>query len=849
MKHLLPAIVACMVCAGNAVAQRVPDLSPVHRSDGEARQLTMEDFQRRMPSPPSIASNTTWTAMGNGLVSLGFTLAEMDGDLYALHWREFPNAFSTYQISKWNGSSWDSMAVLVGCCNVYAFASYRHELYIGGFFRDVNGMPGSAGIIRWDGSAWKTVGGGLVGSPFAMVEFEGELYVGGEMSDAGGLPGTIGIARWNGTRWASVGGGAAGAAVPSNAFGGDRVYALTIYRGRLYAGGWFAPFGTNARISVASYKANTWTVLPGQPNREITSMEVYCNELYVHGPYITRFGNVPALQLGRWTPNGGWRAVGVHGDWSTITDLATFDGKLYAAGAGYHYNRVVRWNGTRWDSLDTFDDTPNALIVHDGSLITTGWFQFYGATPLNWVARLCEDDDCDDEIAGNMYLYNNGNCTRGYGDAPLQRRTAMLQPGPYYVSVDADGHFAQKVPPGAYTVSLVPKLHWDQACTAAASTRSVNVTGAGGQSIHNDFASAPVPGVEDLGTSITSTPVRPEGTITYGISLDNVGTVPMNGTLTFRYDPRLNVVSTTLAGVQREAGIMEWNFADLVMDETRSITVVMNAPATISTGTTLNGFIEVKSDHEPDAAIASDDRDSTRTVVAASSAPNEMSVASSGRASTDEHVASDSVISYTIRFQNTGADTAFRVVVVDTLSPFLDPGSIRFGAATHPYTYTISGKGIITWIFDDIMLPASSADEGASHGAVKFFVRLRPNLAEGTNIRNSAAISFDDGEPFATNTVTSTLDGSALDVGTDDAIDGVILAPNPAQRGMLSITAPLLKGGEIIVFDMRGARLFSRPASGADTEILDISALASGTYIVSLPLARGAVTRRVVVTQ
>src|SRR6185295_987291 len=117
----------------------------------------------------------------------------------------------------------------------------------------------------------------------------------------------------------------------------------------------------------------------------------------------------------------------------------------------------------------------------------------------------------------------------------------------------------------------------------------------------------------------------------------------------------------------------------------------------------------------------------------------------------------DSVLSYTIRFQNTGNDTAFRIVVVDTLSPYHDPASVRLGAASHPYSFAMSGQGVLAWTFDNVMLPDSNASEANSHGVLKYFVNLRPNLPAGTQIPNRAAIYFDYNAAVGTNTALSTI--------------------------------------------------------------------------------------------
>jgi hypothetical protein len=114
-------------------------------------------------------------------------------------------------------------------------------------------------------------------------------------------------------------------------------------------------------------------------------------------------------------------------------------------------------------------------------------------------------------------------------------------------------------------------------------------------------------------------------------------------------------------------------------------------------------------------------------------------------------------LEYLIRFQNTGTDTAFTVVVRDTLSPFLAPQSIQPGAASHPYRFEMYGNGIVKFIFENIMLPDSNVNEPASHGFVKFRISQRPGNPLGAVIENSAAIYFDFNAPIITNTTFHTI--------------------------------------------------------------------------------------------
>ncbi|MBL7807632.1 MAG: SprB repeat-containing protein [Saprospiraceae bacterium] len=109
-------------------------------------------------------------------------------------------------------------------------------------------------------------------------------------------------------------------------------------------------------------------------------------------------------------------------------------------------------------------------------------------------------------------------------------------------------------------------------------------------------------------------------------------------------------------------------------------------------------------------------------------------------------------IEYQIRFQNTGTDTAFTVRILDTLSSWLDPSTIRVGASSHPYSFNLTGEGIVHFDFEGIALPDSNTNESLSHGFVKFMIRHREDAPLETVIENKAAIYFDFNEPVITNT-------------------------------------------------------------------------------------------------
>lgn len=109
-------------------------------------------------------------------------------------------------------------------------------------------------------------------------------------------------------------------------------------------------------------------------------------------------------------------------------------------------------------------------------------------------------------------------------------------------------------------------------------------------------------------------------------------------------------------------------------------------------------------------------------------------------------------ITYIIRFQNTGTDTAFDIIVRDTLTAKLDPASLEIVGVSHPYTFTIKDNKYLTWTFSDVKLVDSNANEPLSHGYISYRIKSKVPLVLNDTVANSASIYFDYNPPVRTNT-------------------------------------------------------------------------------------------------
>lgn len=221
----------------------------------------------------------------------------------------------------------------------------------------------------------------------------------------------------------------------------------------------------------------------------------------------------------------------------------------------------------------------------------------------------------------------------------------------------------------------------------------------------------------------------------------------------------------------------------------------------------------------------------------------------------DPHYVKPNVpIEYLIRFQNTGTDTAFQVVVRDTLSPWLDPATVQPGAASHTYRFELDGEGLLNFYFDNILLPDSNVNVAASQGFVKFTVSQDRDNPIGTYFENSAAIYFDYNAPVITNTIYHTVGDNFVVVSYEPgpalAAYQLSVFPNPASHVVeLRFDKPVTaEEGQWLLYDARGQLIHQgiAPAAGAT---LDVSDLSKGAYFLQWRVEGRIVARGKVIVQ
>jgi uncharacterized repeat protein (TIGR01451 family) len=192
------------------------------------------------------------------------------------------------------------------------------------------------------------------------------------------------------------------------------------------------------------------------------------------------------------------------------------------------------------------------------------------------------------------------------------------------------------------------------------------------------------------------------------------------------------------------------------------------------------------------------------------------------------------MLEYQIRFQNTGTAPAFEVNIVDTLSSFLNPATVRPGVSSHPYEFRLMEDGALLFRFKDIVLPDSASNWEESQGFVKFKVDMREDVPLESVIYNRAGIYFDFNPPIITNETWNTVGyyfiTPASDFEEEEEIEQPInIYPNPFFE-RTTVSLPGLKDAAMIELVTTNGQLVYQQNILSDQFTLDVGHLAGGMY-------------------
>ena len=413
----------------------------------------------------------------------------------------------------------------------------------------------------------------------------------------------------------------------------------------------------------------------------------------------------------------------------------------------------------RW--IKTYGGSGNEVAASVG-YFTERDFVFFGETTSNdfdvsgnhgrsdlWVVKIGSVNT----IRGAVFYDMNFNGVKDQGEKWADGVAVTTSKFDYTQStVTQGGFFTFEVDTGAYSTT-VSRSYFSPLPLQKLSAFSDYLS-----SDSISFALQPVTNKRDLSVSLVYlTPARPGFDASYRLHYRNVGTSTVSaGEVLLKKDNRTSIVSASQAIIATNGDTLKWNFADLQPGDTASIIVNLKiaVPPAINNGDTLS-FKAIINPVEGDET-PHDDTAILRQIVVGSYDPNDKRESNAGSIPLS-FVTEGRSLQYLIRFQNTGTDTAFNIVVRDTLSNRLNAGTLEMIAASHPHTLNIENGVNLAWTFSNILLPDSNRNEPASHGYIVYRIKPKSDLARGETIHNTASIYFDYNLPIVTNDAATTV--------------------------------------------------------------------------------------------
>jgi hypothetical protein len=433
-------------------------------------------------------------------------------------------------------------------------------------------------------------------------------------------------------------------------------------------------------------------------------------------------------------------------------------------------------------------------------------------------------------LGGHIFLDSNGDTLHQQGEQYLPNYWINLFPGNYQRTSDNAGFFRFATDTGTKILSASSYNHW----IAVPVSQNAGFNTFWNTDTSLVFAVQAADTFLDLETIITPyfNVARPGFQTGYHITLINNGTTNFSGiSLALIKDQWLNYQSSIPLADTMNADTIVWNNLSVPVFGLLDFDAFFQ----VSTSAPNNGTLQLIS-IPINAGIDSVPQNTSDTLLQPIRGSHDPNIKVSYPE--DTLSISDQDIVYTIHFQNTGTDTAFTVVIRDTLNMLLDASTLQLLTSSDPVQMTAFGDGRLSFVFYNILLPDSSTNLLGSTGFVTFRVKIRQGLTPSDTIYNTAFIYFDYNDPIQTNITKNYLyapnwnstDSKPVQQGT------VIIYPNPAC-GAISILfdAAIQEETSIVLTDVTGKQiLVSKRGKNQDKLDLDVSSLPEGMYFIIL---------------
>lgn len=457
---------------------------------------------------------------------------------------------------------------------------------------------------------------------------------------------------------------------------------------------------------------------------------------------------------------------------------------------------------------------------------------FVASATLDKVIRYTNMSNATGKIMGRVFNDLNGDGVFNGNDHGLMNMRVEVD-GLGATYTNASGMYWFEAVPAGYSVTKPAEEHWQ--FTTSSSYEVVVPTQ--GVSQDNDFGLQAEGIFSELTPDIGSAPMRCGTDISYWATVTNTGNQVSDVQLTVDLDDLSTFVMSQPAPDVIADGVLTWTFTNLQPTHQREVHIVVHLPGSDHVGETLNDVVQATA--LINGVPASVDTKNYAPILLCAVDPNDKQAVPVGEG--PQHLTPMGCkIEYRVRFQNTGNAPAQNVVILDTLDADLDLSTLRMLDASHTYRALLQTDGVLRITFENIGLPDSASDPLGSQGFVRFSIDHLQGLSEGTTLKNTADIYFDNNDPVITNMTLNTLTYGSLTAVDEEGDDCALsVFPNPAQGTATVRLCEAFTGRiDLQIFDLKG-QLLQQLSRRSNTVLIQRGALPEGSYLLRAVDERG----------
>jgi uncharacterized repeat protein (TIGR01451 family) len=449
-----------------------------------------------------------------------------------------------------------------------------------------------------------------------------------------------------------------------------------------------------------------------------------------------------------------------------------------------------------WTGPAGFSSTVQNPTISGVSGIETGYYylNYVRDSSCNVTDSIWVQVDTCGTLTGSVFADNNTNCINDSSESlvgNVELKLSNTGGVAYYAWTDVFGFYYFDVPPGPYTLEVVPDPSFPVSCPGSVA-HATTVT-ASSITTENFAIDCNMIDAAAVGTSVSGIAFFPGQTHTMYPHVISVGpecsVVPCEVSMVL--DPLVHYTAPAAGAPAPSAVItaaggdtLKWNVSDLNSlsyfgYSDFAFQYITDVSATIGDTVT---FVLSVTPSTPDSDT-SNNTDIRRYEVGNSYDPNSKEVLPRGDGPAGFIPAATPLLEYTINFQNMGTAPAHNIYILDTLDANVDISTLSIISSSHMQTTTLTGN-VLKFNFSNIMLADSASNESASHGFVKYSIAPVTGLNPGDQIENTAYIYFDFNPAVITNTAVNTIEFPLGITETGDYHLGVF--PNPTN-GLMNI--------------------------------------------------------------